>query len=434
MARQPSFRLCVAAAALAFAASPVLAQTASPAHARTIRTIMASPAFAKASASFDKNHDRWVGDIVTLTEIPSPPFKEAVRAKAFLEMLRAEGLADVEIDEEGNAMGVRKGTAGDGSVIVVSAHLDTVFPEGTDVKVRREGDRLHAPGVGDDSTGLASLLEIVRAMNAAGFKTQRDIVFMGTVGEEGLGDLRGVRYAFTKGKYKDRTKAFFSLDGSGQTEITTGGVGSKRYRMTFKGPGGHSFGAFGLVNPMAAMSQAVVDLYKTPVPTSPKTTYSASVTGGGTSVNAIPNEVWMEFDMRSEDAAELAKVEQALLAAVDRAVEGENRERSTKEGPITVEKKVVGDRPAGRTADDADIVQYATAAFAAGGGKVAYRYGSTDSNVAMSLGVPAITVSRVAVGDRAHALDEWVDVQKAPNLAVKKANLATILAVAGVSR
>src|SRR5918993_2912267 len=257
--------------------------TAPSPHADTIKRIMASEGYRKAVETFDREHDRWVNEVITLTEIEAPPFKEETRAKVYMDMFKAHGLSDVEIDPEGNVLGVRKGT-GDGPLVAVSAHLDTVFPEGTDVKVKREGSRLAAPGVGDDSAGLATLLSIVRAMDAAGIKTKSDIVFLGDVGEEGLGDLRGVRYFFTKGKYKDQVKYFYSLDGSSTTRLTNCGVGSKRYRVTYKGPGGHSYQAFGLVNPMAAMAQTVVEFYKIQTPTNPKTTYAASVTGGGTSV------------------------------------------------------------------------------------------------------------------------------------------------------
>ena len=320
--RSPFRRLAPALAASILLAGSALAQSVSPPHDQAVRRILASEGYKKAVDVFDREHDRWVGEVIALTEIEAPPFKEAKRAQVYADMFKAHGLADVEIDPEGNVFGMRNGTAG-GPLIVVSAHLDTVFPEGTNVEVRREGTRLYAPGVGDDSTGLATLLQYVRAMDAAGLRTKSDILLMGTVGEEGLGDLRGVRYLFKEGKYKDRIKAFFSLHGGGVTEFATGGVGSNRYRVTFKGPGGHSFGAYGLVNPMAALAQAVVELYKTNVPIKPKTTYSASVTGGGTSVNAIPNEVWMEFDMRSESAEELAKVEKRFLDILAQAVETE---------------------------------------------------------------------------------------------------------------
>ena len=263
----------------------------------------------------------------------SPPFKEQERARAFADMLRKRGL-DAQIDAEGNVLALRKGTLA-GPVVVVSAHLDTVFPEGTDVTVKRDGTKLRAPGVGDDSTGLATLLSLVDAMNAGKVRTRSDILFVGDVGEEGLGDLRGVRYLFTKGEYKDRIRAFFSLDGSGLESMTTGGTGSKRYRITFKGPGGHSYGAFGIVNPLVPLATMVSELYKLGVPTNPKTTYSASVIGGGTSVNAIPNEVWVEVDMRSASAAELAKLEGQFLDLVPRAVAAENGARSTSAGKVS---------------------------------------------------------------------------------------------------
>ena len=401
-----------------------------PAAVATIKRIESSPVFAKAMAAIDSGHDKWVADIITLTEIPAPPFKETARAKAYRDIFIAQGLTDVEIDTVGNVTGLRKG-GGDG-LIVVSAHLDTVFPEGTPVKVRREGDKLFAPGVGDDSTGLATQLAFINAMNAAGIRTKADILFVGTVGEEGRGDLRGVRHLFTKGKYQGRAKAFFSIDGGGMDSLTIGGAGSKRYRVTFKGPGGHSFGAFGLVNPMTAMSQAVVDLYKVTVPTDPKTTYSASVVGGGTSVNAIPGEVWMEFDMRSATAEELAKVEQRFLAILNDAAATENVARSTRDGRITVQPVLVGDRPAGSTPLSADIVQFSTAAYAAEGIKLRYSSSSTDSNIPISLGIPAITISRVATGGRNHSLEEWIGIEKANNVKLKRIGLATILATAGM--
>ncbi len=426
LARSARWLLLLAAASpAAVSAAPV-----APAAAATIKRIEASPAFARAMTAIEAGHDRWVADIITLTEIPAPPFKEAVRARAYRDMFAARGLSDVEIDAEGNVLGLRKG-GGEG-LIIVSAHLDTVFPEGTPVKVRREGEKLYAPGVGDDSTGLATQLAFIDAMNAAGIRTKADILFVGTVGEEGRGDLRGVRHLFTKSKYQGRAKAFFSIDGGGMAGLTTGGAGSKRYRVTFKGPGGHSYGAFGLVNPMAAMAQTVVDLYKIPVPADPKTTYSASVVGGGTSVNAIPEEVWMEFDMRSASAAELAKVESRFLAILKEAAAAENAARSTREGPVIIEPTLVGDRPAGQTPATAEIVQLSTAAYAAEGIGVEYHSSSTDSNIPISLGVPAITISRVASGGRNHSPDEWIGIEKAGNVKLKRIGLATILAMAGM--
>ena len=419
----------LAVGCLAAVAAP--AQTTPAQTDRTLKSIMTSASFRKAVMALDAGHEGWVEDIIRLTEIAAPPFKEAARANAYFEMFRKRNLSDVEIDEEGNVLGLRKGRGG-GRLIIVSAHLDTVFPEGTDVKVRREGDKLRAPGVGDDSSGLATQLQYINALDAGRIKTKDDILFVGTVGEEGLGDLRGVRHLLTKGRYKGRAMAFFSLDGSGGDTITTGGAGSKRYRISFKGPGGHSYGAFGIVNPIAAMSQAVVDLYKVAVPGSIKTTYSASVVGGGTSVNSIPDEVWMDFDMRSESAAELAKLEQKFLTIIDRAVQTENAARSIKDGKIRAEKKVIGDRPAGQTASSSDIVRLAEAAYRSEGIKLKFQSSSTDANLPISLGIPAVTMSRVVNGGRAHALDEWIGVEKAPNVQLKKIGLATIIATAGM--
>lgn len=419
--------------ALALTAAPALAAPkADP--AKTVAKLVASPAFQKAAAKLDADYDRTVADIVTLTEIPAPPFKEAARAKAYLEMLKAHGLTQVEMDAEGNVMGVRPGTAtkGAGPFVVIAAHLDTVFPEGTEVKVRREGTRLMAPGIGDDTRSLATLLAYLRAMDAAGIKTKRDILVVGNVGEEGPGDLRGVRHLFNKGPYKGRISAFFSMDGSDPSKIVDKGVGSKRYRVTFRGPGGHSYGAFGIVNPMAAMAKAVSDLYAVQPPTSPKTTYSASVTGGGTSVNSIPNSVFMEFDMRSESAAELARLDQTLVGILDKAVAGENAARSTKDGKVSYEAKVIGERPAGETPRTAEIVQLTAAAVAALGFEPAHEDSSTDSNVPMSLGIPAVTIGAGGKGGRAHALDEWIDIEKAPTVKGMQVGLAALLAVAGV--
>ena len=371
-------------------------------------------------------------DIITLTEIPAPPFKEEARGKAYKAMLEAHGLTDVEIDAEGNVMGLRKGTR-PGPLVVVSAHLDTVFPEGTDVKVRREGTKLFAPGVADDTHNLAVLLAWIRALDAAKIKTSSDILFVGTVGEEGPGDLRGVRYFFNQGKYKDRTKAFFSVDGLDPSGITHVGVGSKRYRATFSGPGGHSYGSFGIVNPMAAMGKAIADFYEVQVPTSPKVTYSASVTGGGTSVNAIPNKVFTEFDMRSADAGELAKLDGRFKEIMQAAVDHENKARSTRVGQVSVEIKPIGDRPAGQTAKDAALVAGTAAAIEALGYKPQYEASSTDANAPMALGIPAITIGGGGSGGRAHSLDEWIDVEKASSVRGMSVGLAAVLVAAGMN-
>lgn len=422
---------------LAILAAALLAATAPAAYAQSasqqVARVMNSGGYKTAVATLDAEHDRIVEDIVTLTEIPAPPFKEKARAEAYMAMLKAAGLTDVEMDEEGNVMGLRRGTGKAGRpLVVIAAHLDTVFPEGTPIKVRREGTKLHAPGIGDDTRSLAVLLGYVRAMNAAKIATDKDILFVGNVGEEGPGDLRGVRYLFTKGKYKDRIGNFFSMDGTSAARVVTGGVGSKRYRVTFKGPGGHSYGAFGLVNPMAAMAAAVTEFYKIPVPASPKTTYAASVTGGGTSVNSIPDATWMEFDMRSVSKDELAKVEKRFLEIMPAAAEAENAARSTKEGKIVAELKVIGDRPAGHTDETLPLVQIASAAVTAHGLKPDLGASSTDANMPMSLGIPGITIGSGGSGGRAHSIDEWIDVEKGSSLKGMTIGLTMLLATAGV--
>jgi len=396
-----------------------------------VKRVADDPKFKAAMAALDKDHDRLVAEIIELTEISAPPFKEDQRGAKYLEMLRAAGLTNVERDAEGNVMGLRRGTGG-GPLIAIAAHLDTVFPEGTDVKVKRDGTRLAAPGIGDDTRSLAVLLAIIRAMDAAGIQTKSDILFVGDVGEEGLGDLRGMKSLFLKGPYKDRIKTFISMDGAGGGEdITNGAVGSKRYRATFKGPGGHSYGAFGIVNPAFAMGNAIQKFSRIQVPASPKTTFNVGVMGGGTSVNSIPFESWMEVDMRSESRAELEKVNETLIGLLNEAVAEENKARSTRLGPIQLDLKLVGDRPTGQTPRDSALVQTAAAAIRAVGMTPTYSISSTDSNVPISLGIPAITIDSGGRGGRAHALDEWIDVEKSSSLRGIQSALLLLLTLAG---
>jgi acetylornithine deacetylase/succinyl-diaminopimelate desuccinylase-like protein len=402
--------------------------------AARIKKVVADSGFASAMATIERNHDQLIADIITLTEIPAPSFKEDKKGAAFMQMLREAGLSDVERDPEGNVMGVRRG-AGGGPLIAIAAHLDTVFPEGTDVHVKRVGTRLSAPGVGDNTRSLAVLLAIIRAMDAAKIQTRGDILFVGDVGEEGLGDLRGMKYLFTKGRYKDKITQFIALDGSGPGDnIVTGAVGSKRYQVTFKGPGGHSYGAFGLVNPAFAMAAAIQQFQAIKVPQSPKTTFNVGRVGGGTSVNSIPQEIWMEVDMRSESPLELEKVETAFLTMIRAAVDGENHARSTADGAIAADVKLIGARPSGHTDNNAPIAQIASEAAIAAGLKPTFGYSSTDANLPISLGIPAIRLESGGTGDRAHAPDEWIDVEKATSVRGIRVVLATLLAVAGISQ
>ncbi|WP_397400261.1 M20/M25/M40 family metallo-hydrolase [Phenylobacterium sp.] len=428
-----AFRHVVAVATALSLSGAAMAQVKPSQADKTIQTIRNSAGFKVATANLDREYDRIVAETILLTEIPAPPFKETAKAQAYMAMLKTAGLSDVEMDAEGNVMGLRRGSGPAGApLVVMAAHLDTVFPEDTDVKVRREGTKLFAPGIGDDTHSLAVVLGYARALDAAKIKTTRDILFVGNVGEEGPGDLRGTRYLFGKGKYKDRIGAFFSMDGTSPFLVTSGAVGSRRYRVTFKGPGGHSYGAFGLVNPMAAMGATVVEMNRIVTPTAPKTTYMTSVVGGGTSVNSIPDSIWLEVDMRSPGKVELAELDARFLQIVSAAVDQENAARSTRQGQISADIKLIGDRPTGTTRDDAEIVQITTASVRAAGFQPLLNAGSTDSNVPISLGIPAVTIgSGAAGGGRAHALDEWIDLSKPETLRGMTVGLAALLAMAG---
>ena len=345
-----------------------------------------------------------IDDQIRLCEVEAPPFKEAKRAEVYARLFREAGLQNVRIDKEGNVLGDRPGTQ-PRPRLVFSAHLDTVFPEGTDVKVKRDGNVLRGPGIGDDCRGLAVLLAVVRAMNQAKIQTPGTISFVGTVGEEGLGDLRGVKYLFNEGM-KGQIDRFVSIDGTG-LGITHIAVGSLRYRVTFKGPGGHSYGAFGLSNPLHALGRAVETISQFEVPGDPKTTFNVGRVGGGTSVNAIPFDAWFEMDMRSASASALQALDVKFHRAVDDAVKAEDAR--WKKNVLTVDKALVGNRPAGQTPANAPIVQAAVSVTRALGFAVTLDEGSTDSNIPMSLGIPAITIDGGGRGTGSHALDESFD-------------------------
>jgi acetylornithine deacetylase/succinyl-diaminopimelate desuccinylase-like protein len=346
-----------------------------------------------------------IEDQIRLCEVEAPPFKETKRAQLYAEMFKQIGLTNVRIDKEGNVLGEKAGGSRRPH-LVFSAHLDTVFPEGTPVTVKREGTILRGPGIGDDCRGLAVVLAVARAMVKANLQTPGTITFVGTVGEEGLGDLRGVKYLFREGM-KGQIDRFVSIDGTG-LGITHIAVGSLRYRVTFKGPGGHSYGAFGMVNPIHALGRAMARVADFEVPREPKTTFNVGRIGGGTSVNSIPFEAWAEVDMRSADPAALQSLDAKFHKAMDDAVVDENVRWGSRQ--LTVDKQLVGDRPAGRTPADSPIVVAAVSATKALGLAVSLDEGSTDSNIAMNLKIPAITIDGGGRGTGAHALNETFDV------------------------
>ena len=397
-----------------------------------LQSVLASPKFAAAKAALRADHERLVREHITLTEIPAPPFAEAERGKAYAAMMRESGIADVTTDKIGNVIGVRPGTDRKLPALVIAAHLDTVFPAGTDVKVRRDGTKLMAPGVGDDTRGLAVLLAFIRALDKAGVRTQRDIVFVGNVGEEGPGDLRGVRELFANNPRVRGAAGFISFDGDDASRIVTHGVGSRRYRIHFDGPGGHSYGAFGIVNPMVPLGKTAAGLYTISVPKEPKTTYSASVVGGGTSVNSIPSKLFLEVDIRSVVPAEVTRVDAALHEIAEKAVAEENAARSTRAGKVSVTFEQIGDRPAGSSDEKTGLGPIAFAASEAFGYKPAYVPSSTDANVPMSLGIDAIAMGSGGSGTGAHSPAEMFDTEIGESLRGMNVGLATILAAAGV--
>jgi len=391
-------------------------------QAQTPAELMKDPAVHAALEAARRNEPGAIDQQVRICEIPAPPFKEEVRGRELKRLFEGLGLKDVRIDKAGNVIGVRPGRAAHPN-LVFSAHLDTVFPEGTDVKVKREGTLLKGPGIGDDCRGLTVMLSVIRALNEGHVETPGTITFVADVGEEGLGDLRGMKSLFYE-SLKGQIDKFVSVDGTG-LGVTNVGVGSNRYRVTFKGPGGHSFGAFGMANPIQAMGRAIAKIDAFEVPTEPKTTFNVGRVGGGTSVNAIPFEAWMEVDMRSADPASLKAVDAKFNAAVKEAVEEENR-RWHNRGPVTAAAELVGVRPAGQTPKENPIVQTALAVSRAMQIDEVLREGSTDSNVPMNLGIPAITISGGGTGTGAHSLNEAFDTTDS----VRGTERAILLAVA----
>jgi acetylornithine deacetylase/succinyl-diaminopimelate desuccinylase-like protein len=353
------------------------------------------------------NHDRHSAKQIEICEIPAPTFHEQKRAQFMAAEFRARKLQNVEIDAQGNVLGWRKGASGD--VFVIAAHLDISFEPGVDTKVRREGTRWHAPGIGDDSRGLAAMLALIEALDEGAIRTRHTLLFVANVGEEGLGDLIGVKYLFQKSPLRARLKAFISIDGTNPARIVNGGNGVKRYRVTVKGPGGHSYGNFGRPNAAHALGRIVAALADFQVPSSPKTTYNVGKISGGTTVNAIAEQASMEVDLRSESPSELDKLELQFLETVRTGAAAENARRAASGLEVAAETKLIGNRPAGVTPPGSAIVKAALWASSATGHQPSLLSASTDANLPISLGVPAITMGGGGRGDNAHSLKEWFD-------------------------
>ena len=391
--------------------------------------VRADPRVVEALEQLRLREPATIEEQIRITEIPAPPFMEDERAAYYLEQLRARGLNDAWIDNEGNAIGRRSGvgnSAGNRPLLLIGAHLDTVFPPEVDVSVSFRDGRYYAPGIGDDSRGLAVLLAVIEVLAESGIETGADILFTGNVGEEGRGDLRGVKALFRDHPEID---GFISVDGVRMSRITIGGTGSRRFEFRFSGPGGHSFGAFGLASATHAMGRAIARIADLRTPSYPKTTFTVGTVAGGTSVNSIAADAVFAIDMRSNSPEELARLEAQARQAAIAAVAEENARWNN--GEITVDFVLIGDRPTGLTPVGSPIVQAAALAFDAN--RIPLRelgISSTDSNVPMSLGIPAITMAGGGDGGGAHSPGEWFAPEQS-HLGPQTV-LLTILALAGI--
>jgi acetylornithine deacetylase/succinyl-diaminopimelate desuccinylase-like protein len=383
--------------ALTLAALPALADDA----------LLSRPDVKKALAFMEASHERTLASQVTIAQIPAPTFHEAEKAKYMAGEFRRVGLKNVEIDKQGNVLGWREGAVKD--TFVLAAHLDISFAPGVNTQVRKEGARWHGPGLGDDGRGLAALLNIVEAMNEAGIRTHQTILFVANVGEEGLGDLNGVRYLLKESPARERIREFISIDGSDPTRIVNGGTGVKRYRVTLTGPGGHSYGNFGRVSTIHAAARVIDRLADMQVPAEPKTTFNVGKISGGTAVNAIAEECSFEIDLRSVDPGVLDRIEAKLFEAVRVGVEQENKARAASGSVLKSDMKLVSNRPAGQTAVSSPLVNAAQTAIGAMGQNPVLEFSSTDSNIPISLGIPAITMGGGGRSGNAHSLEEWFE-------------------------
>jgi acetylornithine deacetylase/succinyl-diaminopimelate desuccinylase-like protein len=388
------------------------AQAAAAKTEAIFKTLRTKPAVESALEQIRREDERTLKEQIEIAETPAPSHKEQVRANDFVRRLRELGLNEIAIDAEGNVIARRPGTSRNGPTMVLSAHLDTVFSEDTNVKVRKEGNRYYGAGISDDARGLAVLVTVARAMQENKLRTQGDVLFVATVGEEGLGNLRGVKALF-----RDRTDldGFISVDGTesprmapGESEVVTRAVGSRRWQVAFVGPGGHSYENFGLPSAVHAMGRAISAISDLKPATDPKTTFTVAIVSGGTAINAIAEKAQFQIDMRSESPTTLAALEEQVMAAAERAGVEEGKRWNAE--PVRVERTLLGDRPAGAgNSDNPVATAWIAAAMALGQKQPATAAGSTDANVPMGLGIPAITSSGGGVADKAHSLDEWYE-------------------------
>jgi tripeptide aminopeptidase len=365
---------------------------------------------------------------VHLTEIPAPSFQEEKRAEAIKAVLAGEGLS-LHVDKMGNVIGELRGAREDEAVLL-TAHLDTVFPGGTDVQVRREGERLMAPGISDNGTGLAGLLAVARAIHAAKIKPERTILFAANVGEEGEGNLRGMRELIDA--YRTRLRAVIVLDGSGIDYVTTKALASRRLEVAITGPGGHSWSDFGMPNPINALVRGSVRFINTKVPVSPRTTFNLGQVEGGTSVNSIPYEAKLKVDLRSESEDEIARMEAALRECMATGVKDEmDNSRDRSRGKLEWKVNLIGSRPGGELPTESPLLAALRAADEFIGNRSRLERSSTDANIPLSMGIDAIAVGAGGNGSGAHSLQEWYE-PAGREIGLKRV-LLTLLGVTGLA-
>ena len=397
---------------------------------RPIRTIplVDIPQVRDALDWLDHNLDWTTAQQIRLTEIPAPSFQEEKRAQAVKEILSAEGLS-VFTDKIGNVIGELRG-AQDKEVILLTAHLDTVFPEGTEINVTREGDRLVAPGISDNGTGLAGMLAVARALHVAKIKPQRTILFVANVGEEGEGNLRGMRALIDS--YRNKVRAAIVLDGSGIDHVTTKALASRRVEVVISGPGGHSWSDFGMPNPINALVRGSVRFINTKVPLAPRTTFNLGQIEGGTSVNSIPYQATLKVDLRSENEDEITRMEAALRECVAAGVRDEmDNSRERTRGKLEWKLNLIGSRPGGELAADSELLAALRAADEFIGNKSRNERSSTDANIPLSMGIEAIAIGAGGNGGGAHSLEEWYEPAER-ELGLKRV-LLTLLGVSGLA-
>jgi len=396
-----------------------------------IAALLANERIRAARAHIERSDEATLARQAALSAIPAPTGAEAARGARVTEMFGEIGLQDVHVDEVGNVRGwyINRGAQQAAPLhdacVILSAHLDTVFGPELDVSVARRGPRLEGPGIADNARGLAALVALGEALTRARVATARPILFAATVGEEGSGDLRGVRHLLgPSDRPAVRPSAFIALDGAGIERIVHRALGARRYRITYTGPGGHSWAAFGVANPASAVGRAVAALADHPTNAVPRTTDAVVRLGGGTSLNSIPQTAWFEVDLRSEDPRSLQRIDETLQAVVADARDEENRHRLPGTAPLTMEVQRVGDRPSGLTPRSHPLVQTAVAATRAVGHEHQLACASTDANFPIALGVPAVALGAGGRAGDAHLPTEWYENDKGA-LGIVRALLVT---------